>query len=201
MRTETKTIKIYKFEELPESIQEKVIEKFRENNLDYDWWNCIYDDFITICAILGIETEHKKIFFTGFSSQGDGACFEGHYSYKKGSVKALKEYAPRDTDLFNIAKNLQDIQKTAFYQLSATVKHSGHYYHKYCTQINVIRNDNQEITNNQENGIIECLRDLMQWLYKTLNAEYDYLQSDEAIKETIEANEYEYLENGKQYYI
>ena len=200
MQEITKLFKVYTFDELPENIQEKVIDNFRENNLDYDWWENTFEDFISICAILGIETDHKKIFFSGFSSQGDGACFEGEYKYKKGSVKEIKAYAPLDKKLHEIALNLSKLQSKAFYRLQATIKHSGHYYHCNCTDIDVSRTDYIDITDEQENGIIEYLRDLMNWLYKTLEKEYEYLQSDDAIKETIAANEYKFLENGKIYY-
>ena len=33
------------------------------------------------------------------------------------------------------------------------------------------------------------MRDLARWLYRTLEDEYDYLTSDEAVWDTIEANE------------
>ena len=42
------------------------------------------------------------------------------------------------------------------------------------------------------------MNDLCSWLYKTLEAEYDYMTSEAAIIETIEANEYEFDENGKR---
>jgi hypothetical protein len=33
------------------------------------------------------------------------------------------------------------------------------------------------------------MRDLARWLYRTLEKEYDYLTSDEAVWEAIQANE------------
>ena len=46
-------------------------------------------------------------------------------------------------------------------------------------------------------GVREALRAFMQWIYTRLEAEYDYLQSDDAIKESIGANEYEFTANGE----
>ena len=37
------------------------------------------------------------------------------------------------------------------------------------------------------------------WLYRQLEAEYDYLTSDEAIDDSIIANEYTFTENGRRY--
>lgn len=38
------TITVYKFEELSEKVQGKVIDKLAELSFDYDWWDFIYDD-------------------------------------------------------------------------------------------------------------------------------------------------------------
>ena len=157
----------------------------------------MYEDFDRICAILGVDASDK--WFTGFCSQGDGACFAGSYSYAKGATKKIREYAPKDTVLHDIADRLQEVQRRNFYQLNVLVKHSGHYYHEYCTYFTIERDsDNyQEMTKDAEEEIIEELRNLMRWLYSTLEKEYDYRTSDAAIKECIEANEYEFDSNGK----
>ena len=80
MRTET--INVYQFNELSDSQKQSVFDNWRINGPDYEWWDCIYDDAKTIAALMGIEI--KDIYFSGFSSQGDGACFTGNYAYKKG---------------------------------------------------------------------------------------------------------------------
>lgn len=203
MRVDTVKTEVFKFAELSEEAQETAIERYREGNLDYDWWD--YDDAKQAAACMGIEIE--EIYFSGFSSQGDGACFEGSYNYQKGGVRAIKEYAPLDTKLHQIAQDLQDIQKTCFYGLHASVKQSGHYSHEYCTDINVYERrtlrdgyeSDEEASLADHEAIEEALRDFMRWIYKQLEAEYDYLNSDEAIKETIEANGYEFTADGKMY--
>ena len=200
-----KTYKVYGFDELPKEVQEKAIERFRESNLDYDWWDASYDDFSRIAEILGIDLKTKEvklmnggirkepaIYFSGFYSQGDGACFEGTYQYAKGSVKKMKAYAPNDEELHRIAQGLYEIQKKYQYRLTASVKHSGHYYHSGCTHIEV-----DLCFPKDEESLKELLRDFMKWIYHTLEKEYSYLQSDEQIVETIKANEYEFTEDGK----
>ena len=94
---------------------------------------------------------------------------------------------------------MQELQKKAFFRLTANVKHRGHYYHENCTIINVSaydHNDNDLISNDQEDALIELLKDFMRWIYRLLEKEYEYLTSREAIIETIEANDYEFDENG-----
>lgn len=194
MRTEIIERKLYKFEELSEEAKDKAIEKLYDINIDYDWWDSDFYDFKEIGKIMGIKI--TNIYFSGFSYQGDGACFEGEYFYNKGCLKELKEYAPTDEKLHQIAKDLQLIQKDAFYHLYAYVKHRGHYNHEMCTEIDV-RNDVNELTNEQDEQIKDALRDFMRWIYRQLEKQYEYLTSEEAIKETIEANEYEFTDNGE----
>ena len=136
------------------------------------------------------------IYYSGFWSQGGGACFEGHYEYKAGAVKAVKEYAPLDKDLHRIVKALQDIQRKNFYQLTARCKHSGHYYHSGCMSVDVERSDGKEMTADAEETVEECLRDFADWIYRQLENEYDYRTSEEACREAIEANDYEFTEKG-----
>ena len=37
-------IKVYEFNELSEEAKEKAIEKLWNINVDYEWWDCVYDD-------------------------------------------------------------------------------------------------------------------------------------------------------------
>lgn len=201
---------VYKFSELSDKAKEKAREWFREGALDYDWWEFVYEDAATIADLIGIDLRTRPvklcgggtrrepcIFFSGFSSQGDGACWEGTYSYKKGSVKAVKEHAPQDRELHRIAEGLYEIQRRRFYKVTASVSHRGHYNHSGCMDIEVdvdgeyncsVMDDCREVE--------QLLRDFADWIYKQLNAEYDYRMSDETVDMDIEANEYEFDEGG-----
>jgi len=133
-----------------------------------------------------------KIYFTGFSSQGDGACFAGEYAYKPGAAKALKAHAPHETELHAIADALQALQRPAFYRLTASVAHSGHYYHEYCTRISVY----DDATTEQEEALTDLLRRYMRWIYRRLEKEWEWLLSDAQIDETIESNAWEFHADG-----
>lgn len=200
MPTTTTQIKtLYTFDELDDSAKETARQWYREGAFNYDWYDCTIEDAKTIGKILGIDID--KIYFSGFCSQGDGACFTGSYSYAKGAAKAIRQYAGTDKTLHQIADDLQDIQRRYFYQLSANVEHSGHYYHEMCTSITV--SDDRggygwSAPVEAEDGITEALRDFMRWIYRQLESEYDYLNSDEAVDESIAINEYTFDENGER---
>lgn len=193
MKIKTIEKEVYSFEDLKtnEELKEKVLQKYYDINVDYDWYDFIYEDAKTIGDIMGIKIDN--IYFSGFSSQGDGACFDGYYSYKKNSVKELIAYAPLDKELLRIATGLKDIQKKHFYNLSATIKHSGHYYNSGCTEINV-QTDKTDYYDCYE--LEDLLRSFMDWIYTQLDKNYEFYTSEEAILETLEVNEYEFDSKG-----
>jgi hypothetical protein len=188
---------VFTFDELNKKAQNEALIKLYDFNVDQDFWSeSTIDDAKTVAALMGIDIEN--IFFSGFHSQGDGACFEGYYAYKPNSLKNIQEFAPLDTDLHQIARDLQNIQRNNFYQLYAKVKPKGRYYHEFCTEISVCSHKTgDEVGGQAESSLSETLRDFMRWTYKQLQAQYDYLTSDEAIKEAIVANDMEFLESGE----
>jgi hypothetical protein len=193
MKTITRVYEAYEFSELDDDAKQKAISHYQQHWLDYEWWDFIYDDFREICKIIGIDVEN--IYFSGFWSQGDGACFEGDYYYKKGCLAGIKEYAPKDEELHCIAERLVNTQKPYFYGLHASVKHSGHYHNSRSNYI-AIDHDYCYIPESVADDIKESLRDLMNWLYTRLESGYDYLTSEENIKETYDANEVFFNEDG-----
>lgn len=202
MRTEQ--VSIFKYEELSDKAKAKAREWYRSDDggLDYDWFDAVYEDAGRIFEILGIDANRKGknpcIWFSGFWSQGDGACFEGSYSYAKGSARAIKRYAPQDEELQRIGRELMEVQKRHNYRITARLEHRGPYYHEYTVSIDVDGCDDSGKESPAET-VRTLLRDLMRWTYKTLEAEHEYLTSDEAVAETIEANEYEFTADGDRY--
>lgn len=211
---ETIEIVVYRFEELSDAAKERARNWYRDGAFDDDWFDAVYEDFESICDILGIRlktrsvplmgggTRYKPcIWFSGFFSQGDGACFEASYSYRKDAARRIRAYAPNDTDLHAIADTLQAIQRQNFYQLHADVGHRGHYYHEYCMTISVERDSQtyQPVTAVAEETVAEALRDGARWLYRQLQGEYHYLSSDEVVDEAIIASAYTFTGCGDRF--
>ncbi|MTH66522.1 MULTISPECIES: antitoxin of toxin-antitoxin stability system [Paracoccus] len=206
-------ITVYHFDELPEAGKDNARAWYREGAFDHDWYGAVYEDFQRIAEILGIRlrtrasrlmgggtSESPCIWFTGFWSQGDGAAWEGSYSFSKGACSAIRSYAPRDEELHRIADALLAIQRRNFYQLQAEVRHRGNYYHAFTMDISVTRESpvGQDLTEGAESAVIDLLRDLARWLYRQLEQEYDYLSSDAAVDEALLANGYTFTESGRR---
>ena len=72
----TKSINLYTFDELDTEIKEKVIAQHRDIDVEGEWHGFIYEQWIDKLNKIGYK--EAKIHFSGFYSQGDGACFDAN---------------------------------------------------------------------------------------------------------------------------
>lgn len=189
-----------KWQRLTEANRKALLEEYRDD-LHHEWWGSVYDMFREDMAEIGVRVD--KIYFSGFWSQGDGACFEGYIS---------------DWSKFLPAVGMSELVDEARGNgVSLSWKHQGHYYHEHCVSFDVddlwISNPHDEdedllrftawAATNPEGGqiygrreeIVEFLRSKMRSLYSTLEEEYDYLTSDEATEEYILGNRLEEIDD------
>jgi hypothetical protein len=226
------TIEAFTYDELSPEAQEKARNWWREVSGD-DEMDTGEEDKKEIASRMGITirecdriyhvegrdgkpgrdgVEHKTaIYWSGFSSQGDGACFEG--TWKASDVKpgAVKEWAPLDTELHRIAAEFERIA-LSYPDASFSVKHIGNYYHRFCTDFDCDPGSYEDHCKRMwpvavglcekweavfpEAELIRAARDFMLWIYDQLEAHYEYEQSDVAVAENIEANEYLFTGEG-----
>ena len=182
---------LYTFDELSTQAKEKAITSFQEDDsyLDYDWYQDTVDDFKTILELIGYY--NIECYFSGFWSQGDGACFAAKFGREKRCLQKVKSYCT-EKEILDIVEQIQsEIPLHEEYE----IKHSGHYCHEYCTNVYYL-GDNEKAEQLNER-FLELSRQLMRILYRKLKDQYYYLNSDEAIIEYIKANDYEFTEDGK----
>ena len=106
----------------------------------------------------------------------------------RGAVKAVKAEFPHATDLHDVARKLQALQRRHFYSLSCNVASQRDTNSYQCFRFG-------EDYECEELG--DIIDDFAHWAWILLCDEYDYLTSDEAVQEAIEANEYEFTEDGE----
>ena len=207
----TRTINIYHFDDLSDEAKQTAIDSARYADVEFfEWWDSSFDSFAEAADLFGLDIRQTRkslmdgtfrydptIYFSGFSSQGDGACFEGYYTYKKGALKATKQAFPADSELLRIVRDIQALQQRNFYQLTATTKHRGHYNHSGCMDITVDRADGKAVRDDDEESLKQLMRDFADWVYLRLEEEYDYLTSDETVAESLRVNEVEFTEDGQ----
>ncbi|AQT47991.1 antitoxin of toxin-antitoxin stability system [Bartonella choladocola] len=206
---------VYQISELEEPAKEEARSWYRQHGLYDDWFEFVYEDFLAIAKILGLDIKERchtnrfghsycepQIYFRGFWCQGDGASFCAFYSYQKGSTKAIREYAPKDEVLHDIADELYDLQKRNFFQLHVDItQDSSMYCHENTMQFFLERYSPsyQLCTENAEKEVACIFRRLAKWLYRALEAEYEYQTSDKIIDECLAANEYTFTAEGRRF--
>ena len=205
---------VFTIDELSDTAKENARIWYRDQGFHDDWYHFVYEDFETICRILGVTLatspvrlygggtrDKPQLFFTGFGNQGDGASFAGQYNHARGGAKGIRAHAPNDTELHRIADRLLAVQRRNFFQLHATVRQQGRYCHEYCMAIEVERDSPtwQPPADGAEDTLKEALRDLARWLYRQLQSEYEHQTSDAVVDEAIAVNEWSFTAKGKRF--
>ena len=181
-----------------------LIEKHRTINVNYDdWFMPCYESFVEKMDSLGIDTSCHNIAFLGFWSQGDGASFTG-YIHRDNMQKFMEEHVLGE-----------DFPACMYFatrkELGAKLERTtSHYCHENTVRAEL--NDDYiengyadddprcdiydamaiEFTNEYdafEEKVQTICRGWMQILYRQLEDEYEYLTSDDAVRETLEAND------------
>ena len=196
-----------RFNTLTARQRDEILDKNRHYNTDYlDWWDNVYENFRAEMEAVGIEVD--QIYFSGFSSQGDGACFEGRVQDWPKFLESAGYTCPA---LMALAEQVWTL----------SVKHSGRYYHENCTLFNydadnpsnytefewdefVYRNSpySTDIQNatfwavlrkydfaKLEEEFRTEFKSHMRTLYNDLRSEFEHLTSDEAVLEGLIAND------------
>lgn len=170
-------IKVYEFDELGAEAQEKAIEKFADINVDYEWWDCIYDD----AKIVGIK-------IIGFNIDRGSYC-KGKFEHSpEETAKLILEQHGESCETYKTAKEfLDDWDKLV-------VKYSDGITVSKVSEENEFEFDKEaeELEEEFTKSIFEDYRII-------LSKEYEYKTNREAIIETIKANEYLFTEDGKHF--
>lgn len=170
-------IKAYQFKELDETTKQKVIEDNLYINVEHDWWDCTYET-LREC---GIKVESFDI---GRRQECEIEFLEDGYAIATNIIDTFGEAM----DMVKDAKNF--IEKW-----DALVKHHGEGNDKEGYSVKEELYD--EFDEDVEGIVYDLKKDLQHEILIWLREEYEWLTSEESIIETIEANEYEFTEEGK----
>jgi len=166
-------VKVYQFSELDEQAKQKAIEKLAYINVEFDWWDGIYDDAKTI----GLK-------ITGFDIDRGSYC-NGEFLYSAAEVaQDILNNHGEPCETYKTAQNFLEKHNPIF---AAYLDETSEKYETRETE-----DELQEIED-------EFLKSLLEDYRIILSNEYDYLTSKKAIIETIEANKVDFLESGKRY--
>ena len=166
-------IKIYKFDELSSEAKETALNNLRDLNTDYNWWESTYDDAKEIgLKITGFDLDRNR-HATGEFLLSANEVAQNIFNNHGENCESYKTAT-------NFMENWQPIFDDYMNEESE----------------NYESNDLENSLNELES---EFLNSLLEDYSIMLQNECEYLQTDDAIIETIEANDYDFTKDGKLY--
>lgn len=169
-----KKTKVYLFGELSDDAKEKAVAGLCDINVFHDWWESTYEDAETV-----------KLKLTEFDIDRGNYCRGEFIEYAKDTADAIiNEHGP-------------DCE---------TYKTAGEYMNgcdllgqEYPVKLDDDEYDENENDRDHEQSEldVEFLKAILEDYRIILQKEYEYMTSEDAIIETIKANEYEFTEDGK----
>jgi len=187
----------------------QLMEKHRDINVYDGWWDHAYDEFKGRMESVGIAV--TDIYFSGFWSQGDGACFEGFI----GNLPLyMEKHYPKKGEYSFIKKLIREGGTIHFH-----VRHHGHYYHENSIRSEIVADEfdgvlsaptelqqqvlerwdeelNKEVEEFETDVTVQ-FQGYMRALYRDLETEYYSLTSDDAVAESIIANDLHLTKEGE----
>lgn len=163
-------ISLYKFNELSDRAKEKARDWYRQGALDYEWWDSTYEDAKNI----GLR-------ITGFDIDR-GPYADGEFTENAVDVAeaVLKDHG-KSTETYKDAKDF----------LGEYKEKEKKYYDE---------NDSDDFDDSEiaEELKEQFLHDLLHDYAQILQAEVEYLMSDEQVDEACISNEYEFHKDGSR---
>lgn len=196
---------VYKYDELSDDAKWEARDWFTRGYLEYDWWDSTYETIDTLARIIGIVCNKDKSSpaFSFDLDRGSYFSFSGMYSYDKGwKQEAVRVFG----DVFNLdrkddiacfireyAEFCDNIQRPNFYGVQArmTVTHYGGGREGVHVDVG------GDVSDALQASVETFIGSFCETALSLLQAEYDYLLSEENVEENIRANEYEFTEDGK----
>lgn len=217
MTTEVEEKTVFKFTELSQSAKDAAIGRYAMP--DYDWWDDTIDDYKSDPDVKAKGYDIDEIYFSGFSSQGDGACWKGRVFLKPWITTHM--VAPEDAVKREI---LLALIEEGWISSSAKITTAGRYSHSYTMGIGTINthwNDDTEgcieaeglfqgaqivalleaiagfsTLDDLEADILSACRELADTIYSDLESEHDGYFEEDAFADTAAVSEWEFDENG-----
>lgn len=182
----TVKIKVYKFEELSEESQGKALSGLADINVDYEWWDI--DGLLDLTQDelneAGIEPGEIESLLFSYKIKA--------FDLERGQYLQLENVVVNNDEAFGkFLKIPEDLWSQCTYYFSNTKRDTN-----TCLDL---QTDDWPTTEEDDilNRAIEIMAEKIHEAWVSLRNNYEYLISEEAIRDTILANEFEFYENGK----
>jgi len=158
MRIDKKETKVYPFDELTDEAKETVIQNYYNINVDYEWWECLYEDAKTV--LLKID---------GFDLDRNRSCTGGFIEAADDTAKAILENHGKACETYQTASEYLEERQKLVEKYSDGIT------------IDVVAEDNEYDFDNECDDLdTEFLRSILEDYSIMLQKEYEYETSEEA---------------------
>lgn len=192
----TRTHKCLPFIDLCTEDKKRVMQNYSEWSIDgFDWWEDVYDSFVTELKVWGMTIRPKDINFMGFYSQGDAAAFSAYEIDMPLLLRALGEKVPA---IAGATTRLQDALARDIISLRCEIKDYGQHYCSQgaCLEIDWFADEMSDaeravlevLCSHVEAELQDVCRAAARTLFENLRTEYEYLTSEEYLMENWDAN-------------
>jgi len=170
-------IQLFKFDELSDKAKEKALTQYYDWNVNFDWWDSVYYD-----------AKNVGITINGFDIDRGNYCkIEFRYDAEDICQKIIMEYG-ENCETHKIATKFLSDYEELVKRYSDGIK------------TNIVAEDNYEDFDNEDIELhSELHHELSEEYLFILRKEYEYLTSEDAIIESLNANEIEFTINGETY--
>ena len=211
-------VTLYQYDELPDDkARERARQWWRDASVgDNDFAEFPLNDARDWLQAFGFDISRKDGFsWSGFWSQGDGASFVGTFDaarFDSAAVATLRDERPamyKTTDgIFStcasnaawhaFADRVAGIVASAPTMTASLTVGNSHYCHAHTVRIecDAEPTDSDEFHTATFEAFRDLCREMMGQIYRELEAEYEYQNSDEYVIDSIRANEYEFTADG-----
>ncbi len=206
----TITVNLYQFSELSEDAKEKVIENFRDGNTDFWFLDEVRNSFDKFCDLFSIkwsQIDYQEPYRNEYSIQLDDCIKElsgqrlatyiwNNYKNDLFKRKYLKSFDGHKKHINIVNHTAKGTRKEYCNYYSSLKKDNSCVLTGVCYDYDLLQPIYDFLDKPTDTDFETLLNDCIYSLCHSVSSEIDYQNSDEAITETIEANEYYFDEDG-----
>ena len=193
--------KVYKFNELESKVQEKVLERKRYAYVEeMNWWAYMIEDFGNIMYVDHLFCVDEDSVSFDLYSQDAGAGFTGEFETAQAAINvALAFDLKGDVNKASILDEIREYGEVRVSKLS----YSNTSPRNWNTYIELLIDG---VPMEEDEKYAPFVKALEEWkdeecsrLYTALEEEYDYLTSDEYVRQELAEGNYEFLADGTDF--
>ena len=195
-----------RYAELSDEAKRKAVEWMQESNGEHFEPDHLIEEWKLLLGRLGFVD--VDIYWSGFWSQGDGACFTGLWNalwldmldsatdYTSADrAKEITAYPEEVRGLYKLLSTVEDDETDSPIVTKCTLTHRGSYSRSNSVMFDF--DTGPYAPDDAMHEFKEWCQDLMHMIYKDLEAEYEWVTGEEYAVEAIEINDYNFNKEGE----